>query len=57
MPEDKRRASRREQQAQEIEESQKALRESIEETQRLMDRSDEMLSRHRRERDEDERED
>ena len=53
MPEDKRRAARREQQAREVEESQAALRKSIVETQRLVDESDEMLERHRRERDSD----
>jgi hypothetical protein len=55
MPDKKSRAERREQQAREIEESQNALRNSIAETQRLMDRSDAMLARHRRECEEDDR--
>jgi hypothetical protein len=55
MPDRKSRAERREQQAREIEESQKALRNSIAETQRLMDSSDAMLARHRRECEEDDR--
>jgi hypothetical protein len=54
MPDRKKRAERREQQAREVEESQAALRASIAETQRLMDASDEMLRRHRRECEEDE---
>ena len=53
MPDAKRRAARREQQAHEVEESQAALRKSIAETQRLVDESDEMLERHRRERETD----
>ena len=53
MPDAKRRAARREQQAREVEESQAALRKSIAETQRLVDESDEMLERHRREREND----
>jgi hypothetical protein len=53
MPDAKRRAARREQQAREVEESQAALRKSIAETQRLVDASDEMLERHRRERETD----
>ncbi|MFN3727398.1 MAG: hypothetical protein ACK4SZ_13975 [Allosphingosinicella sp.] len=56
MPDRKKRAQRREQQAREVEESQAALRRSISETQRLMDESDAMLARHRRERDEDDAE-
>lgn len=47
------RAARREQQAVEIEKSQTAIRKSIAETERLMDTSGEMLTRHGRERDED----
>ena len=54
MPDRAKRAARREQQAREVEESQDALRKSIAETQRLMDQSDEMLKRHRREAEEDE---
>lgn len=50
MPDAKTRAARREQQAREVEDSQTALRNSIAETQRLVDLSDEMLERHRRER-------
>ncbi len=50
MPDAKRRAARREQQPREVEESQAALRKSIAEIQRLVDESDEMLERHRRER-------
>ena len=46
---------RRERQTREVEESQKALRESIAKTQTLLDESDEMLRRHRRESDEDDR--
>lgn len=57
MPDRKSRAERSERQAREIEESQAALKASIAETQRLMDRSDEMLARHRRERDDDAAED
>lgn len=54
MPDKRSTSRRREQQAREIEKSQAALRKSILETQRLMDRSDEMLERHRRERETDE---
>lgn len=57
MPDAKRRAARREQQAREVEESQAALRKSIAETQRLVEQSEEMLKRHRLERDSDEAED
>ena len=49
----RKRARRRDQQAHEVEESQAKLRASIAETQRLMDESDQMLKRHRRELDED----
>ena len=47
------RAERREQQAREVEASQKALRDSIAETQRLVGESEKMLKRHRQEREED----
>ncbi len=47
------RRERRERQAREVEESQRELRESIAKTQRLLDQSDEMLKRHRREDEED----
>jgi hypothetical protein len=51
MPNSKKeRAELRERQAREVEASQKALRESISETQRLVDESDQMLRRHRSER-------
>lgn len=40
-------------QAHEIEENQAALRRSIEETQRLVSESEQMLQRHRKEREED----
>jgi hypothetical protein len=53
MPDAKSRAARREQQAREVEESQTALRKSIAETQLLVDKSEEMLERHRREREVD----
>ena len=53
MTDPKKRAERRAQQAREVEESQAKLRASIAETERLMDASDEMLRRHRRELDED----
>ena len=45
---------RRKRQTREVEESQKALRDSIARTQSLLDQSDEMIKRHRRESDEDE---
>ena len=54
MVDTRKRAERREQQAREVEESQAKLRANIAETQRLMDLSDEMLRRHRRELAEDE---
>jgi hypothetical protein len=47
------RAERREQQSREVEESQKGLRESIAETDRLVGESEEMLRRHRAEREAD----
>ena len=53
MTDPKKRAERRAQQAREVEESQAKLRASIAETERLMDASDEMLKRHRRELDDD----
>ena len=53
MADRKTRSERRDQQAREVEESQAKLRASIAETQRLMDASDEMLKRHRRELDDD----
>lgn len=55
MPDRKSRTERRNQRAREIEDSQKSLRASIAETQRLMDKSDEMVARHRREQDDDDR--
>jgi hypothetical protein len=48
-----RRAQRREQQAREVEASQKILRESIAETDRLVNDADQMLKRHRKECEED----
>jgi len=55
MTDKKKRAERREQQSREIEAGQKALRESIAETERLVGESEEMLRRHRRECDDDDR--
>ena len=46
------REQRRSRQAHEVEESQRGLRESIKKTQDLLDQSDEMIKRHRREDDE-----
>ena len=57
MVDARKRAERREQQAREVEESQAKLRANIAETQRLMNQSDEMLRRHRRELEEDEESD
>ena len=55
MPHDKKkRAERRERHTLEIETSQKALRESFSETERLVGESDKMLRRHRQECEEDE---
>jgi len=51
-----RRSSRAAQQSREIEENQEALRRSIAETERLVSESEDMLRRHRREREEDEAE-
>ena len=53
MTDARKRAERRADQAREVEESQAKLRASIAETERLMDASDAMLRRHRRELDED----
>jgi hypothetical protein len=55
MSDKKKRAERREQQSREVEASQKALRESIAETERLVGESEEMLRRHRKENDDDDR--
>ena len=49
----KQRAELREQQAREVEASQKALRKSISETERLVGESERMLLGHRQEREED----
>jgi hypothetical protein len=49
MPDRKKRAERREQQAREVEANQAKLRRSIAETGRLADESDAMLRRHRKE--------
>ncbi len=54
MADKDKRAQRHEQQAREIEASQAALRDSINETHRLVEASEEMLKRHRREREQDE---
>lgn len=43
------REERRKRQAHEVEESQRGLRDSIKKTQDLLDQSDEMLKRHRKE--------
>jgi hypothetical protein len=48
------RIERRDRQAREVENSQRELRASIETTRRLLDQSDDMLKRHRRERGEEE---
>jgi hypothetical protein len=53
MPDKETRQRRRDDQAREVEESQQALRNSIDETRRLMDESDEMLRRHRKQCEED----
>ena len=52
MPTSKERAERRKRHAAEVEASQNSLRDSIRETQRLVDESDAMLKRHREECDE-----
>ena len=49
MPDTKKRADRREQQSAEIEASQAGLRKNIAETRRLVDESDKMIDRHRKE--------
>ncbi len=49
MTDKKKRTERREQHAREIEANQKALRESIAETERLVGESEEILRRHRKE--------
>ena len=51
MPSPEARKNRRERHAREVEESQRLLRESILNTNRLLDESDRMLSWHRQERD------
>ena len=56
MPDKVTRERRREQQAREAEESQAALRRSIDETRRCVEQSDAMLKRHRSEREEDDSE-
>ena len=53
MSDKKQRAERRERHAREVEDSQRALRESISETERLVGESEKMLRRHREEREED----
>ena len=53
MSDRKKRAERREQQSREVEASQKALRASITETERLVGESEQMLRRHRKECDDD----
>lgn len=53
MPDAKKRAERRAQQTAEVEASQADLRKSIAETDRLVDQSEQMLRRHRKEREED----
>lgn len=54
MSEPKKRADRREQQSKEVEASQASLRANIDEARRLVDESDKMLKRHRRESESDE---
>ena len=49
MPDKQKRAERRVLHSREVEESQEALRASIAETERLVDESDKMLRRHRKE--------
>ena len=53
MTSKQKREARREQQAKEVEASQKILRESIAETDRLVDAADQMLKRHGKEREAD----
>jgi hypothetical protein len=57
MPDPKSRKARQDRHAREVEDSQRALRESITATQRLLDASDEMLNRHRKERDDEDQPD
>jgi hypothetical protein len=52
MPNSESRKQRRDRHAEDVEESQKLLRESIDKTNKLLDDSDRMLKRHRRECDE-----
>lgn len=54
MPDRKKRAERRERQAAEVEASQAGLRANIAETKRLVDESDAMILRHRKECEDDE---
>jgi hypothetical protein len=49
MPDSETRQERRERHSHEVEDSQEQLRASIEKTQQLLDQSDAMLKRHRRE--------
>ena len=49
MADKRKRADRRDQQSREVEASQDSLRASIAETERLVDESDKMLQRHRKE--------
>lgn len=55
MPDKSRRDERRAQQAREVAESQAQLRKSIAETERLVGESEKMLSRHRQEREDDDK--
>ena len=55
MPDPRKRADRRRQQAAEIEASQASLRKNIAETERLVGESDEMLRRHRQECEDDDK--
>jgi hypothetical protein len=57
MSEREKRALRREHQSREVEASQKAMRESIAETNRLVGESEAMLRRHRQEREDDDKDD
>ena len=54
MPDQESRKARSDRQAREVERSQHELRESIAKTQRLLDESERMLKRHRRECEENE---
>lgn len=56
MSDSERRAKRRQQQAIEIEANQTKLRASIAESKRLVDEADDMLRRHRKEREDDDAE-